>query len=77
MGISEVTYATLKHAGYSEAVSQAGGLVFFMVKELGDIRYDWSDINTAPITLLKDDTTEIKAAFTLEGGFLVNLHKRF
>ncbi|MEH6575688.1 MAG: hypothetical protein V7731_01300 [Amphritea sp.] len=44
---SQLAHSVLKENGYNEYVAHAGGLLVFMLKELGDVNYDWSDINTA------------------------------
>ncbi len=77
MGISEVVYEELKRRNAGEFASHAGALLFFGIKELGDLKYDWDDINTAPITYHIDENTKISVAVTMKGRFIFNYSKKF
>ena len=74
---SGLAHSILKENGYNEYVAHAGGLLVFMLKELGDVNYDWSDINTAPIGGQINETTSSYVTLMMDGSFHLYFSKKF
>lgn len=74
---SELAHSVLKENGYNEYVAHAGGLLVLLLKELGDINYDWSDVNTAPIGGQINETTATYVTLMMDGSFHFHLSKKF
>lgn len=77
IGTSKVFYTVLKEQGFSDIVAHAGGLLLFGVKEMFDLNYDWSDVNTAPITLYESELISSAVAFTMDGGVYYSFTRKF
>lgn len=74
---SELAHNILKQNGFNEYIAHAGGLLVFMLKELGDVNYDWSDVNTAPIGGNINETTASYVTLMLDGSFHLYISKKF
>jgi hypothetical protein len=75
--VSKVVYAELNQRGMPPLLAHAGGIALLMVWESTNIRFDPTDLVTAPIVYEFNDTTTGALSLDMGGGFILNVTKEF
>jgi hypothetical protein len=75
--VAKVTHSILTEAGASELVGHAGAVIVLSLWESTNIRFDPTDIVTAPLVYNINETTKAAISLDMGGGIIMYLSKDF